>query len=204
MLTYEVVVTEIERERQLLATLAAERAGEIVAASAAIADALSAGHTVYFTGNGGSASQALHLSAELVGRFRSERRPLPAMALCENTATLTAIANDYGYDEVFSRQVEAFCRSGDVLVLLSTSGSSANVLEAAKKAAVLKVLTIGLTGFGGGDLARLVDILIDVPSTDVAHVQEVHLLVGHLLCSVGDDIVERTPALSARRDDVCS
>lgn len=190
MLNRGVVLAEIEEARQVLGALASTRVNAIVEASAAVADALAGGHTMYFTGNGGSASQAIHLAAEFVGRFKSERRPFPAVALCENISTLTAIGNDYSYGEVFSRQVEAFCRPGDVLVLLSTSGSSVNVLEAARMARSRDILTVGLTGAGGGALGELVDVLIDVPGTDVARVQEAHLLVGHLLCSVSDNVIE--------------
>lgn len=190
MLTRATVLAEIERARDVLGGVASTRADTIVAAAAAVASALGTGNTIYFAGNGGSASQAIHLAAEFVGRFRRERRPFPAASLCENLAAITAIGNDYSYDEVFSRQVEAFCRPGDVLVLLSTSGSSRNVLRAAKEATSRNVVTIGLTGSGGGALADLVDVLIDVPDTDVARVQEAHLLVGHLLCSVSDTVIE--------------
>ncbi len=189
MLTRAAVAAEIDQAREAIDGLASRGLDAIVAAAGEMARALAAGNTIYFAGNGGSASQAAHLAAELVGRFRSERRPLPAASLCENLAAITAIGNDYGYDEVFSRQVQAFCKPGDVLVLLSTSGASANVLRAAKEATSRSVVTIGLTGAGGGVLGNLVDILVEAPCADVAHVQEAHLVVGHVLCSVSDAVL---------------
>lgn len=204
MLTRATVLAEIQRARDVLSGIALTCTDTIVAAASVMANALGAGNTIYFAGNGGSASQAIHLAAEFVGRFKRERRPLPAASLCENLAAITAIGNDYSYDEVFSRQVEAFCRPGDVLVLLSTSGSSSNVLRAAKEATARHVVTIGLTGSGGGALANLVDVLIDIPDTDVAHVQEAHLLVGHLLCSVSDTMIDGSHDGEVADDDGAS
>lgn len=175
--------------RDLIDRTLAICSARIVEAANLIERALSAEHTVFFAGNGGSASQALHLSAELVGRFKVERRPFPSIALVENVSTITAIANDYVYDEVFARQVCAFGRAGDVLVALSTSGTSRNVLRAADEASGLGMEVIALTGATGGELVERAQVLIAVPGTDVAHVQEVHLVIGHLLCSVADDLV---------------
>ena len=140
------------------------------------------GGTVAFCGNGGSAAIAQHLAAELVGRYRVNRKPLPA--LCFNaSASLTAIANDYGFEQVFARQVEAYLQVGDILVAMSTSGKSPNVLRAVEAASKRDVLTIGLTGgWGSNWLADKADLSICVPSIDTARVQECHLFIGHLWC----------------------
>jgi D-sedoheptulose 7-phosphate isomerase len=140
------------------------------------------GGQAIFCGNGGSAADAQHLAAEFVGRYLAERRPLPALALHANPSTLTAIGNDYGYEQSFARPLEAFARAGDVLVGLTTSGNSKNVLEAFRRARELGVTSIGLTGEGGGQLAELADILLDVPSRETPRIQECHILIGHCLC----------------------
>ena len=140
------------------------------------------GGQAMFCGNGGSAADAQHLAAEFVGRYLAERRPLPALALHANTSSLTAIGNDYGYDLSFARPLEAFARPGDVLVGLTTSGNSRNILEAFRRARALGVTSIGLTGEGGGKLAELADILLAVPSRETPRIQECHILIGHCLC----------------------
>jgi D-sedoheptulose 7-phosphate isomerase len=148
------------------------------------AGCLLAGHRVWFCGNGGSAADAQHLAAELSGRFYRDRPSLAAEALHCNTSYLTAVANDYGYDEVYVRLVEGYCRSGDLLVGLSTSGDSRNVVKAFASARGRGIATIGLTGAGGGAMGGLSDVLINVPSTDTPRVQECHILVGHILCAL--------------------
>jgi D-sedoheptulose 7-phosphate isomerase len=142
------------------------------------------GGCVYFCGNGGSAADAQHLAAELVSRFYLERRALASQALTTNTSALTAIANDYQYDRVFSRQIEAFARPGDVLVGLSTSGNSPNVLAAVKSARAMGVFTVALTGASGGHLLGSAECCIRVPSTDTPRIQECHILLGHILCEM--------------------
>jgi D-sedoheptulose 7-phosphate isomerase len=132
-------------------------------------------------GNGGSAAQAQHLAAELIGRFQGERRALPAISLTADTATLTSLANDYGYEHVFVRQVEGLARPGDALVAISTSGNSANVVRAAAAARRLGCSVIALTGERGGQLAEHADVLLAAPSTSVARIQEVHALCIHAL-----------------------
>jgi D-sedoheptulose 7-phosphate isomerase len=141
-----------------------------------------AGGQAMFCGNGGSAADAQHLAAEFVGRYLAERRPLPALALHANTSALTAIGNDYGYELSFARPLEAFARRGDVVVGLTTSGNSKNILEAFRRARGLGVTSIGLTGEGGGKLAELADILLAVPSRETPRIQECHILIGHCLC----------------------
>ncbi len=147
-----------------------------------ITDALLKGNKVLWCGNGGSAADAQHLSAELVGRFRRERGALPSIALTTDTSVLTSIANDYGYDAVFERQVNALCHAGDVVVGISASGNSQNVCAALQKARALDAWTVALTGESGDRIAVLADICIRVPSTDTARIQECHILCGHILC----------------------
>ena len=144
--------------------------------------ALCRGNKVLLFGNGGSAADAQHLAAELIGRYRRERAALPAIALSTDTSILTALANDYGYEVVFARQVQAFGRRGDVAIGISTSGNSENVLRALQMAKSMGLHTIALTGEGGGKVRDLVDACFCAPSRSVAHIQEMHITVGHALC----------------------
>ena len=137
---------------------------------------------IWFAGNGGSAADAQHLAAELSGRFYLDRKSIPAEALHVNTSFMTAVANDLGYDRVYSRLLEGCARSGDVLVAISTSGNSKNVVEAAQLAQKTGVKVIALTGEDGGALSRCCDVLLNVPSTDTPRIQECHILLGHILC----------------------
>ena len=145
---------------------------------------LRGGGQVYWCGNGGSAADAQHLAAELTGRFYYDRPPLSSEALHANTSYLTAVANDYGYDEVFSRLLQGVGKEGDVLIGLSTSGNSVNIIKAFTTAREVGVHTVGFTGEGGGALGAASDILIDVPSTDTPRIQEVHMLFGHTICEL--------------------
>ncbi len=145
-------------------------------------DCLLQGNKILWCGNGGSAAEAQHLAAELVGRFRSERRALPSIALTADTSVLTAIANDCGFAEVFDRQLEALCAPGDVVVGISTSGKSRNVCAALQRARELGAFTVAMTGETGGHLASYSDVCLRVASTDTARIQEGHLLLGHILC----------------------
>ena len=155
---------------------------EFDAAARAVVSALEAGNKVLSAGNGGSAAEAMHLAEELSGRYRSDRRALPGMALCADCTALTCIGNDFGFDAVFSRQVEAFAKPGDVLALFTTSGGSANLLHAAAAAHAAGATVIAFTGRGGGALAAEADILLDVPDADCsAHVQEAHQVLMHAL-----------------------
>ncbi len=139
---------------------------------------------VFFCGNGGSAADAQHLTAELVSRFYLEREALAAEALTVNTSTITAISNDYSYDNIFARQLEANGRKGDVLIGLSTSGKSVNVVNAIKTAGKMGIFTIGLTGEKHGPIAKESDICLKVPSGDTPRIQEAHILLGHILCEM--------------------
>ena len=184
-------MTPAEQARAGLTALAAlaTRVGEEHAETiAAIADsyvaALRAGGTLFFAGNGGSAADAQHIAAEYVVRYGHNRRPLPAVALTTDTSLLTACANDLGYDEIFARQVEALARSGDVLVLHSTSGESPNTLRAAQAAKVKGVKVVALLGKGGGALSSLADCALIVPSDETSHIQELQLAVEHIVCAM--------------------
>jgi len=150
-------------------------------------DALGQGHKVLFCGNGGSAADAQHLAAELSGRFYFDRDPLPAEALHCNTSYLTAVANDYGFDEVYARMIKGSGMSGDVLIGLSTSGNSTNILKAFDAAKAKGLITVALTGACGGLLKDKADFLLNVPSTDTARIQESHIMVGHILCELVEE-----------------
>ena len=158
-------------------------------AVAAMHECLRAGGKILTCGNGGSAADAQHLSAELVGRFREERRALAAIALTADTALLTALGNDYGYERVFARQVEGLAQRGDVLMAFSTSGNSANVVQAAQTARRLGCTVVGFTGARGGELAGHADVLLKAPSNTVARIQEVHTLCIHVLCESLDALL---------------
>jgi D-sedoheptulose 7-phosphate isomerase len=167
--------------------LASDALAATADAAGRITDSLRAGGKVLFFGNGGSASDAGHLAAELLGRFALERRSLAAACLSDHTAAMTAIANDYGYDEVFARQVAGLGGPGDVAVGLSTSGSSPNVVRGLEAARELGLVTVALTGASGGKVAAVVDVCIRVPTEDTPRVQELCMLLGHTLC----ELVER-------------
>ena len=165
----------------------AERAEVVLDVGRRMAVSLKSGGKVLVFGNGGSAADAQHLAGELVGRYLVDRRALPAIALTTDPSILTAVANDMGYDAVFRRQVEAHGRPGDVAIGISTSGRSRNVLAALEWARAHRLVTVGLTGGGGGPLAALADYLIDVPSAETPRIQEVHGLVIHLLCQIVEE-----------------
>ena len=158
--------------------------GAVVEVARDLSAALRGGHRLFLFGNGGSAADAEHIAAELVGRYRLERRGLPVYALTANTSSLTAIGNDYSFDAVFARQLEALGARGDVAVAISTSGNSRNILSAIETARAKGLVSVGLTGRGGGQLKGLVDRCICVPSEETPRVQEAHILIGHLLCEM--------------------
>ncbi len=145
---------------------------------------LKSGKTIYLIGNGGSAADAQHIAGELVGRFKRDRKALPVLALTTDTSVITAIANDYGYDSCFEKQVEAFVRDGDMVIGISTSGNSEGILRAVRLAKERGAVTMGLTGQNGGDLKGLVDVCLQVPSQNTPRIQECHAMVGHILCSI--------------------
>lgn len=146
-----------------------------------------AGQTIFFCGNGGSAADAQHLAAEFVGRFQTERSGLPAIALTTDTSILTSVANDYQFEMVFARQVQALTKSGDIVVGISTSGNSPNVVKAIEVAKEKGATTVGMTGQKGGRLAELCDFCLKVPSNVTARIQETHILMGHIICQMVDE-----------------
>lgn len=146
--------------------------------------ALRSGNRVLWCGNGGSAADAQHLAAELSGRFYYDRPPLNSEALHCNTSYLTAVANDYGYELIYSRMIDGACKQGDVLVGISTSGNSKNILNAFRKARELGVITVAMTGKTGGEMRQVADYLLNVPSMDTPRIQESHIMLGHIVCEI--------------------
>jgi D-sedoheptulose 7-phosphate isomerase len=153
----------------------------------AITDAFKKGNAVYFAGNGGSAADAQHLAAEFSGRFYKDRKALPSDALHCNSSYLTAVANDYSYDVIYARLLEGIAKPGDVLVGISTSGNSGNIVKAFEMAKSIGVVTVGFTGAEGGKMKPLSDFLINIPSTTTPRIQESHILVGHIICELVEE-----------------
>lgn len=168
------------------AVMASDILEQIERIALVVKEALAKGNKVLFCGNGGSAADSQHLAAEFVGRFQKERAGLPAIALTVDTSILTAVGNDYGFDKVFVRQVEALANKGDVIVGISTSGNSPNVVEALELAKAKGVYCVGMTAAGGGKMASLCHECIAVPAKITARAQEMHILIGHILCELVD------------------
>lgn len=158
-----------------------------------VTEAFKAGNKVLLFGNGGSAADAQHIAAEFVNRFLIERPPLPAIALTTDTSILTSISNDYGYADIFAKQLKALGREGDVAIGISTSGAAANVLKAIKQAKDMGMKTIGLTGGDGGELAKMVDIALVVDSPLTPRIQETHITIGHVICEMVDRLLFQNP-----------
>lgn len=173
--------TVVAEHQEVIAELA-DRAAEIDAIVAAVAECLRSGHRVYTLGNGGSAADAQHIAAELLGRFKLDRQAMPAMALTTDTSTLTAVANDLGYEQIFARQVAGLARPGDVVWALSTSGNSPNVLAALRVAAERGTTTVGFTGRTGGEMRSMCTYVYCVPHESSDRIQEAHLLAYHYIC----------------------
>jgi len=165
-------------------------------AATVVVNAIKNGNKVIFCGNGGSAADSQHLAAELIGKFYFSRRSLPAVSLTVNTSIITAIGNDFGFEKVFARQLEGIGKAGDVLIGLSTSGNSENVMEAFRLAKELGISTLAFTGESGGILRDLADILINVPSSDTPRIQEAHIMVGHIIC----ELVEKEFVVNGRQE----
>jgi D-sedoheptulose 7-phosphate isomerase len=180
----KVVCREIEESVATKQELRKEMVNEIAEVSSLLVDRLNMGYKLIVFGNGGSAGDAQHFVAELVGRFRAERKPFAAIALTTNTSSLTAIGNDYGFEEVFARQLEGIGRAGDVAIAISTSGNSSNIVRAIETAKGLGMATIALTGRTGGKARELVDHCLSVPSDSTARIQEAHILIIHALSSI--------------------
>lgn len=154
------------------------------AAAQTSSGALKSGKTIFWCGNGGSAAESQHMAAELMGRFLKERRPLSSISLNTDTSVLTCISNDYEFDYIFERQIQGLGKSGDLLVLFSTSGNSKNQVRAAKAAQAMGIITIGFVGQGGGNISEFLDFSIRVASTETARIQEIHTLLGHTFCQL--------------------
>ena len=178
---------QLNESSDIIRLLAETSSDQIAEVAALMADCMRSGGKVLLFGNGGSASDAQHLAGELVGRFRMERNAFPAISLATNTSIITAVANDYEYNMIFARQVEALGRKTDVIVGISTSGNSPNVVEGIKKAKQIGAKTVGLTGGNGGKIAELADMALIVPSSDTPRIQEAHIVIGHIIC----DVVEK-------------
>ncbi|SEA65084.1 phosphoheptose isomerase [Desulfuromusa kysingii] len=172
------------RHRQVVDLVSEQLSSAIAESVDVIVNAIQTEKKIFVMGNGGSAADAQHFVAELIGRFKVERRPLPAISLVDNIATLTAISNDYGFDKVFSRQIEALARPGDVVFGISTSGSSENVLSALKLASKKGCITFGLLGRDGGAIGLFVDHPLIVADDDTARIQEAHITIIHILCEL--------------------
>ncbi|PYK42657.1 MAG: phosphoheptose isomerase [Verrucomicrobia bacterium] len=182
----ELISASLREGAELRTVVARDCSTAIFEAADLITMCLRADGKLLFFGNGGSAADAQHLAAEFVGRFVRERAGLPAIALTTDSSILTAVGNDYGFDQIFARQIQALGRPGDVAIAISTSGNSLNVLEGVKEARKRKLKTIGLTGKDGGLLAQQTDVAIMVPSTSTARIQECHIAIGHLFCELVD------------------
>lgn len=184
--TSQIIEHHAEEGARVRKTFFEAEASRVAEAARSIAVALGRGHKLLLAGNGGSAADAQHWAGEFVNRFLIDRPPLPALALSTDTSVLTAVGNDFGYDQVFAKQIRALGQAGDVFLGISTSGNSANIVEALRVARARKMITIGLTGKGGGEMALLCDILLAVPHASTPLVQEVHAACGHLLCRLTD------------------
>ena len=181
------IMANFEEHQDVIASILSFVSDQILETGVLIADSLRSSSTLFWCGNGGSAADSQHLAAELVGRFKKDRKAIRSIALTTDTSVLTCVANDYSYEDIFSRQLEALARDGDVLVAISTSGNSENILRALRVAKELGVKTIALLGKDGGQAKALADLAIVIPSDSTARIQEAHILIGHILC----DLIEQ-------------
>jgi D-sedoheptulose 7-phosphate isomerase len=182
------VIEELKAHQQVTQFVIDKIADKIEAACNKITTTIKNGNKVMLAGNGGSAADAQHIAAELSGRFVKERKPLPGIALTTDTSAITAIANDYGYDSVFSRQLEALAQPGDLFIGISTSGNSQGILNAFESAKKCQCSTLGLSGRDGGKMNGLCELNIVIPSDVTARIQEMHILIGHILCTAVDQL----------------
>jgi len=181
------IEAEFTAHRKTIDAVIAQLVPDVEKASAMAVEVLEKGGKILLCGNGGSAADAQHIAAELTGRYKSERKGLPGIALTTDTSALTAISNDYGYARVFDRQVEALAKRGDLLIGISTSGNSDNILSALETAKNMGCATLGLSGRDGGRMNGACDLNIVVPSDDTPRIQEMHILIGHTICQAIDD-----------------
>ncbi|MCU0390770.1 MAG: D-sedoheptulose 7-phosphate isomerase [Thermoflexibacter sp.] len=183
------ILSELQAHQQVIQKVIDSLQEDIFTASNMAIEALKRGNKILLFGNGGSAGDAQHIAAELTGRYKTERRGLPAIALTTDTSALTAIGNDYGYQRVFDRQVEALASKGDLLIGISTSGNSPNVMSALKLGKEIGCATLGLSGRGGGKMTEFCDLNLVVPSDDTPRIQEMHILIGHTICQAIDNAI---------------
>jgi len=188
----QTISVHFKEHLDLIGSISELHSGQISEAATKIAQSLSNDGTIFWCGNGGSAADSQHLAAELVGRFKENRKALRSIALTTDTSVLTCVANDYKYEDIFSRQLEALARDSDLLVAISTSGNSENILRALRVAKELGVKTIALLGKDGGQAKALADHAIVIPSDSTARIQESHILIGHILC----DLIEQELGLA--------
>jgi D-sedoheptulose 7-phosphate isomerase len=180
----EAIIKELDENISTTRSLSKNLLDTIVITSRTIIDCYRNGGKVILIGNGGSAADAQHIAAELVGRFKLERDSLPAVSLTTNTSIITALANDYGYETIFSHQLESFANDKDILIAITTSGNSPNILNAVKSAKLKNIKVVGMTGKTGGKLKDIVDISIRVPSDNTPRIQEAHITIGHIICGI--------------------
>jgi D-sedoheptulose 7-phosphate isomerase len=183
------ILSELQAHKEVIQKVIDTLQEDIVKASEMWVETLRKGNKILLFGNGGSAGDAQHIAAELTGRYKTERRGLPAIALTTDTSALTAIGNDYGFQRVFDRQVEALATKGDLLVGISTSGNSPNVINALKLGKEIGCMTLGLSGRGGGKMSEFCDLNLVVPSEDTPRIQEMHILIGHIICQAVDNAI---------------
>lgn len=190
------ITAQIQETQRVMATMLADGAllARVEAATEACIGAMKSGNKVLLAGNGGSAADAQHIAGEFVSRFAFDRPGLPAIALTTDTSILTAIGNDYGYDKLFARQVQAHAQKGDIFIAYSTSGKSPNVIAALQEAKDLGVVCVGMTGNRGGAMRDLCDYYLDVPSADTPKIQEGHAVLGHILCGLVERALFKAPA----------
>ncbi|GAB4195149.1 MAG: D-sedoheptulose 7-phosphate isomerase [Thermoflexibacter sp.] len=183
------ILNELQAHKAVVQKVIDTLQEDILKASEMLVETLKRGNKILIFGNGGSAGDAQHIAAELTGRYKTERRGLPAIALTTDTSALTAIGNDYGFQRVFDRQVEALAVKGDLLVGISTSGNSPNVINALKLGKEIGCMTLGLSGRGGGKMTEFCDLNLIVPSEDTPRIQEMHILIGHIVCQAVDNAI---------------
>jgi len=185
------ITAELDKTIRVITAIAADQnlISQIAGAAETIASALRAGNKLLLAGNGGSAADAQHIAGEFVSRFHYDRPGLPAIAITTDTSILTAIGNDYGYERLFERQVQALGQRGDVFIGISTSGNSPNVVAALRQACEMGIYTIGFTGAGGGKMLELCDLVLRIPSPETPKIQEGHITVGHIICGLVESAI---------------
>lgn len=184
------ILSELNAHKATIEAVINNLQDSILQAAEMAVETLKRGNKILLFGNGGSAGDAQHIAAELTGRYKTERRGLPAIALTTDTSAITAIGNDYGYHRIFDRQVESLANKGDLLIGISTSGNSPNVMNALKLGKEIGCATLGMSGKGGGEMTAFCDLNLVVPAADTARIQEMHILIGHIICQAIDNEVK--------------